>query len=184
MSTAQITVLAVAAVLVFWAVGAYNRLMELRNHILRGFAPLDQQLGLRHTLLQRQIDALEPRLPEHLEALSALRAACAQAQAAANHARTHPGASGALNSLRLAEDILLKTRARLPLLAAEHADPAHLADGADLADLGKQIAAAEAALQFARNGFNDAVMEYNRAVQQFPTRLLAGLFGFRPAGAL
>ncbi len=175
MSSAQITVVALAAVLVFWAVGAYNRLMQLRNGILRRFAPLDQQLGLRHTLLLRQIDSLAPLLPEHAHTLSALRAACSQAQAAATHARTHPGAAGALNSLRLAEDILLDTSGRLP--PAPAADP-------DLAALGAQLAAAEVALQFARSRFNDAVMEYNRAVQQFPTRLLAGLFGFRSAGAL
>jgi LemA protein len=175
MSSLQITLVALAAVLVFWAVGAYNRLMQLRNGILRRFAPLDQQLGLRHTLLQRQIDALEPAWPEHGNTLSALRAACGQAQAAASHARTHPAAAGALNSLRLAEDILLETRARLPPVPT---------DDADQADLGAQLLAAEAALQFARSRFNDAVMEYNHAVQQFPTRMLAGVFGFRPAGAL
>ncbi len=178
MSSAQITVVALAAVLLFWAVGAYNRLMELRNHILRGFAPLDQQLGLRHALLQRQIDALEPLLPEHFETLAALRAACVQAQAAASLARSRPGASGAVNSLRLAEDILVTARAKLPPMAPQ--DPAL----PDLVDLDQRIAAADAALQFARDRFNDAVMEYNRAVQQFPTRLLAGLFGFGLAGAL
>ena len=179
MSSTQITVVAGAAVLVFWAVGAYNRLMQLRSGILRRFVPLDQQLGLRHALLQRQVDVLAPLLPAHADTLSALRAACSQAQSATAHARNHPGAAGALNSLRLAEDILLDTRARLP--------PAPVpvpAAGAELAELGPQLAAAEAALQFARSRFNDAVLEYNRAVQQFPTRLLAGLFGFRLAGAL
>jgi LemA protein len=180
MSSLQIILVALAAVLLFWAVGAYNRLMQLRNGVLRRFVPLDQQLALRHTLLQRQIDALEPVLAEHGGTLSALRAACSQAQAAASHARTRPTAAGAVNSLRLAEDILIEARARLP--------PAPAVDAGTEADpgvtLAAELAAAEAALQFARSRFNDAVMEYNHAVQQFPTRMLAGLFGFRPAGAL
>jgi len=175
MSSLQITFVAVAAVLVFWSVGAYNRLMQLRNGILRRFGPLDLQLGLRHSLLQRQIDALELVLPEHGDALAALRAACGQAQAAAVHARAQPAAARAMNSLRLAEEILFETRARLP--------PALAADATQV-DMNAQLAAAEAALQFARSRFNDAVLEYNQAVQQFPTWMLAGLFGFRPAGAL
>ena len=175
MSGLQFTVVAVTTVLAFWTVGAYNRLMRLRNGILRRFVPLGQQFELRHALLQRQLDALAPVLPEHADALLAVRAACTQAQAAAVHARSHPGASGALSSLRLAEDILLETRTRLP--------PAPSAV-ADLADLGTQLAGAEVALQFARARFNEAVTEYNQAVQQFPTRMLAGLFGFRAAGTL
>jgi LemA protein len=175
MSSLQITLVALAAVLVFWAVGAYNRLMSLRNAILHGFASVDQQLRLRHTLLQRQIEALAHALPGHTDALSALRAACGQAQAAGAHAKTHPGAVGALNSLRLAEKILLETRGRLPPVDSA---------AAQAAELGTQLAAVEAALQFARGRFNDAVMEYNNAVQQFPTRLLAGMFGFRAAGNL
>jgi LemA protein len=173
LSSLQITLVAVAAVLVFWAVGAYNRLMRLRSAILRAFAPVDQQLGLRHTLLQRQIDLLVPVLTEQAENLSALRAACTQAQAARAHASTHPGAAGALNSLRLTEDILLETRARLPAPDDTRAE---------LTALAAQLAVVDTALLFARGRFNKGVMEYNHAVQQFPTRLLAGLFGFRTAG--
>lgn len=181
MSSLQITVVAVTAVLAFWAVGAYNRLMQLRNAITRRFVPLADQLGLRHALLQRQANALVPLLPGHADLLTALRAACLQAQGATAHARNHPGAPGALNSLRLAEDILLETRARLPPVPDAPPDLAH---AAELAGLGTQVAAADVALQFARGRFNDAVMEYNHAMQQFPTRLLSGLFGFRPAGVL
>jgi LemA protein len=184
MSSLQITVVAIAAVLMFWAVGAYNRLMQLRNAIPRRFAPLADQLGVRHALLQRQADALVPVLPEQADLLAALRAACVQAQGATAHARNHPGAAGALNSLRLAEDILLETRARLPPVPAALPEAAHATEPAELAELGALLAAADVALQFARGRFNDAVMEYNHAVQQFPTWMLSGLFGFRLAGEL
>lgn len=196
MTPLQITVVGVAAVLVFWAVGAYNRLMQLRNAILRSFVPLAEQLDLRHALLHRQLDALAPLLPEHTDALSAVRGACTQAQAAATHARAHPGARGALNSLRLAEDILLDTRARLPgawpeataVVAPLEATAATALTATTAAttpsELGMQVAATEVALQFARARFNESVNEYNRAVQQFPTWVLARLFGFRAAGTL
>ncbi|KNZ31406.1 MAG: hypothetical protein AD742_17760 [Methylibium sp. NZG] len=200
MTGSQIAAVAVAAVLLFWAVGAYNRLMQLRNAILRRFVPLAEQLDVRHALLTRQLDALTPRLPEHADAVSAVRSACSQAQAAAALARAHPGATGALNSLRLAEDILLDARTRLPtepaavveaveaVEAAEAAEATHEAHQALVEppspDFGTQIAAAELALQFARTRFNDSVTEYNRAVQQFPTWVLARLFGFKAASTL
>lgn len=181
MSRLQITVVAIAALLVFWAVGAYNRLMRLRSAIPRKFAALDEQFALRHALMQDLIDALAPAmatLPEEAQALAALQAAATQAQAARAHAKAHPGAADALQSLRLAENSLLQTQARLV---------SGMGGGAELATengQSSQLAALEPALRFAQSRFNDAVMEYNHAVHQFPTSLLAGLFGFRAAGAL
>ena len=56
-------------------------------------------------------------------------------------------------------------------------------------DKGPQLAAALAAwreaeprIQFARQGFNDAVDLYNKAIHQVPTRLIASPLGFRSAG--
>ena len=175
MSSVQFVLLALAAVLLFWAVGAHNRLMRLRNAIARHFAPLAQQLALRHATLQDQIDSLAPAWPEHADTLAALKAASAQAQAAGAHARARPGAAGAIRSLRLAESILLDTQKRLPSEGE---------GAAALAGLNGPLSTLEPALQFAQSQFNSAVMEYNLAVQQFPTSLLAGLFGFRVAGVL
>ena len=53
MTSAQITSSVVAAVLVFWAVGAYNRLVSLRNEIARSFTPVEAQMRVRHGLLER-----------------------------------------------------------------------------------------------------------------------------------
>ncbi len=189
MSSLQIGLTAAAAVLLFWAVGAYNRLMELRNAILQGFAAVDRQLAVRHVLLQRGLDSTAASTPEPAQAVAALRAACAQAHAAAAHARAHPGAPGALNSLRLAEEILQRARAQRPSgenggAGSDAAMDARTADDSDAASLSRQLDVADAALQLARGRFNEAVMEYNHAVQQFPTRLLAALFGFRAAGVL
>jgi LemA protein len=175
MSTAQIIGAAIAAVLLFWALGAYNRLVRLRAAIVRQFAPVDEQFRQRHALLLQLIDALAPALPNASDRLDALRAACQQVEAACAHAKLRPGTVGATTSLRLADDILTEARARLPVQAAP---------GLDLAELNAQLAASDATLAFARRQFDEAVGEYNRAVKQFPTLLLVGLFGFRSAGTL
>ena len=175
MSAWQITASAVAAVLVFWIVGAYNRLVGLRSAIVRGFGPVDELFAARHVRLEQQLDAVQSVLVHAAPRLEALRAATRQADAARAHAKAHPGAPGAIKSLRLADDILAEARARVPVPAASQAH---------LAEIGAQITASDTALDFARRQFNTAVLDYNRAVGQVPTRLVAALFGFAPAGTL
>ena len=175
MDTTQLAVAAGAAVLLFWSVGAYNRLVRLRHAIGRSFAPVDAQFKQRQVLLAEQCDALAAALADQVPLLDALRAACQQADTAHARARAQPGAAVATASLRLAEDILADTRSRLPAEATGHPD---------LADITTRLAASDATLAFARQQFNNTVKEYNHAVRQFPTWLMAWLFSFRTAALL
>lgn len=175
MTTTQIIGAVMAAVLLFWSVGAYNRLVRLRGAIVRQFAPVDEQFRARHALLLQQLDALAPVIVNAAPRIEALRAASLQVEAACAHAKQRPGASGSITSLRLADEILAEARARLPVQSAP---------GSELAALYAQLQASDATLAFARRQFDEAVIEYNRAVKQFPTLLLVGLFGFRSAATL
>jgi LemA protein len=175
LTTTQISIWVGAAVLLFWTVGAYNRLVRLRNTIARRFGPVDDQFRQRQTLLLQLCDALVPLLGDEPQHGDALRAACQQAEGAHVRARAHPGVAAVANSLRMAEEILADTRSRLP--AVLMTDPA-------LGELGSALAASDATLAFARRQFNDAAAEYNHAVRQFPTWLIASLFRFSPAGTL
>jgi LemA protein len=172
MSLSTVTFWSLAALLLFWTVGAYNRLVGLRNIILRRFGPVDQQLAARSALLQRQIETLAARPGTVAREIEELRAARTQADAAWEAARRRPGAVGAINSLRVALQILAQARARLPSGAGA---------AGELAALHGELAACDNALQFAQGQFNDAVHEYNEAVRQFPTGLLAAMFQFRGA---
>ncbi len=175
MTTPQLIGAVLAAVLLFWTVGAYNRLVRLRGAIVRQFAPVDAQFRARHLLLLQLLDALAPVLINAALRIEALRAACLQVEAACAHAKMRPGATGAVTSLRLADEILAESRARLPVQSAP---------GSELAALNAQLLASDATLAFARRQFDEAVTEYNSAVKQFPTLLLVGLFGFRSAATL
>jgi LemA protein len=175
MTTGQIVAALIVAVLLFWIVGAYNRLVRLRGAIVRRFAPVDEQFRARHALLLQQLDALAPVLANAAPRIEALRAACLQLDAACARAKMRPGATGAVTSLRLADEILSESRAKLPVQSAP---------GSELATLHAQLIASDATLAFARRQFDDSVLEYNRAVKEFPTLLLVGLFGFRSAATL
>jgi LemA protein len=175
MNTSQLAFAAGTAVLLFWTVGAYNRLVRLRNAIGRSFALVDEQFKLRQGLLATQCDTLGATLDTMPPWLDALRAACHQADTAHARARAHPGAAVATASLRLAEDILADTRSRVPAEATGQPG---------LADILVQLTASDTTLAFARRQFNDTVKEYNHAVRQFPTWLIAWLFSFRTAALL
>ena len=197
MSSLQITMGVAAAVLLFWAVGAYNRLMTLRNTLARRFERYDEQVALRHALLIEHLDqhatladgeaadvssdqpdnaadaAASPMTPPTLA--RSLRAACAQVYGACAAARARPDEAGPITSLRLAEDILQQAIAR-------DREAAEALPG--FAELAPRLTVCETGLQYARRQFNAAADEYNRAVRQFPACLLAGSFGFRATGVL
>jgi LemA protein len=175
MSRFEIGVWVVGAVLLFWSVGAYNRLVALRNAIVRGFDAIDAACLERRALLDQQVDAASAVLVQASPRLEALRAANRQLEAARAHARAHPGAKGAIASLKLAEDVLSDARARVPIATAS---------GSEIAALSARIAEHDTALEFARRQFNGAVTAYNAAVRQVPTRLIAAVFGFSTAGTL
>jgi LemA protein len=172
MTTTEATLAGVAAVAVFWIVGAYNRMVRLRSDLVARFAAVDDRYKQRHALLERQLELLSAALIVAAPRLDALRAACRQADAAREHARVRPGAASAVTSLRVAEEILADARSRVPVQSAV---------GVDLPDLNARLATSDTALAFARSEFNAAVALYNEAVRQFPTVLVARLFTFRAA---
>jgi LemA protein len=174
MTTSQGSVAAVVAILVFWMVGAYNRLVRLRNDLVARFGTVDERYRQRQALLERQLELLSGALAAAAPRLEALRAACRQADAAREHARARPSAAGAVTSLRVAEDILAEARAHLPVQALP---------GTDLPEINTELATSDTALTFARAEFNAAVAAYNDSVRQFPTVLVAQLFSFRAAAA-
>jgi LemA protein len=175
MSSAAWVTLGIAALLTFWMVGAHNRLVALRNAIVALFGPVDEQFRARQLLLREQSEAIAALSPGSEALLDALNAALSQADAACAHARSHPGAAGATKSLRLADEILDAARARLP---------ADAFGSSALAEIQARLIATQASLDFTRRRFNEAVGEYNAAVRQFPTWIVAALFGFRPAGPI
>ncbi len=181
MSTIQIVSVIVLAVLVFWSVGAYNRLVRLRNIIGNSFAQIDVQLKRRYDLIPNLVDVASKYVAHERETLEAVTAARNQAKAAADVARAHPAAAGAVTSLAMAEQVLGGAMSRL--MALVEAYPELKADQT-LRELSEELTSTENKVAFSRQLFNDATLDYNNAAQQFPTNLMASMFGFREAAML
>lgn len=181
MNLAQIIVWAGLAVLVFWAVGAYNRLVRLRNRIDSAFAQIDVQLKRRYDLIPDLVETARKYVEHEREALEAVIAARNQAHVAADHARAKPTDAGAVGALTMAEQALGGSLGRLMAVAENYPE---LKADETLRELGEELAGTENRIAFARQAFNDRVLDYNEAAQQFPTRLISAAFGFHAAGML
>lgn len=180
-TSADLAWMAGLAVLVFWVVGAYNRLVSLRGLVTKAFAPVDQQRRQRDLLLQRWLDAWRPLVDHARQSVDAVSAACGQLGAAMDELCRRPVLAAPAATVCLAETTLADARRRL---LAELPPAALDAPGVELALAAEALHGADAALHFARSQFNEAAAVYNAARRQFPTWLVAAVFGFRPAGSL
>lgn len=181
MNTQQLLLIAGAALVVFWMLGAYNRLVALRNAIIAGWAQVDEPLQRRGAAIAPLVAALRDPLRDEQTALEAVLTAQAQLQAAANAVRERPALAPRAAALAGAEATLGAALSRL--LALLEQQPA-LAGADDVVLHLATLQDATRRLGFARQLFNDAVQAYNEALHQFPTRLLSRLFDFTAAGML
>jgi LemA protein len=171
--------IAVAAVLGFWIVGAYNRLVGLRNVIATAWTAVDEHLRRRGEVLASLLSALRDGLRDDPHVLEAAAAAQQQLQAAAETLRGRPLQAAGAASLVAAEGVLASALARVRALL--ELQPALRDEGA-IALILRERDDVDMRLMMARQAFNDAVDAYNGAARQFPTSLVARLFGLRRAG--
>jgi LemA protein len=181
MSIGQIVALALAVLLVFWMVGAYNRLVSLRSAIGAAWVVLDESLTRRGEATAQLVQALRTALANEHAALDTLLAAHLQLQTAAGVQRARPVLAASSAAVAAAETGFAAASGRV-LALVEH--QAELRADTAIAPQVQAMADCDVRLVFERQRFNEAVLAYNEAARQFPTRLLARLFGFGTAGRL
>jgi len=181
LSAGQIAAMALAAVAVFWMLGAYNRVMALRNAIVGAWQQVDETLQRRSAAVAPLAAALREPMAAEQGALDALLAAQAQVQSAADAVRQRPVQNVRVAALAGAEAAMASAASRMLALLEQHPG---LASDAAVAPHLTALREAGPRLDFARQLFNEASQRYDAAVQQFPTRLLARLYGFGAAGRL
>ncbi len=181
LSGEQIAALAAAAVGVFWMVGAYNRLIALRNAMVQAWAKVDDALRMRAQAAQPLLQALREPLAAEQGALDMAQAALADAGRAAVQMSARPVAEARAAAWVAAEAALAAAASRVFALL-EQAPQAR--EAAPVAAGAAAWRESQSRLAFARQLFNDAAQAYDEAIALFPTRLLAPMFGFAPAGRI
>ena len=180
-------------ILGFWMVGAYNRLVRLRQAVSAAFQTLEPPLRERHEALIVLAEVMRPVMAAREDGagvVEAVLAAARQADAALESAHPRPVDAAALGALVRAERVLRRAlAAEGPVLQAAMAVPEGTEPTVPPEPLALARAAwvrveqAQAQAAFAARQFNEAVARHNEAVVQVPTRAVAGLFRFAPAAA-
>jgi LemA protein len=165
----------------FLFVGGYNGLVTLRNRYKNAFAQIDVQLKRRYDLIPNLVETAKGYLKHERETLEGVIAARNSASTAHIAASANPGDATAMKALSGAETNLAGSLSRL--FAVAEAYPNLKAD-ASMNRLMEELTSTENKVGFARQSFNDQVMEYNTKREKFPTNVIAGMFNFGPAELL
>jgi len=181
MSLSSLVSIALLAMFVFWAVGAYNRLVRLKNTIANAFGQIDVQLKRRYDLIPNLVEAAKKYLQHEQDTLEAVIAARNQARSASDAVRSRPAKAEGIVALAAAEQALSGSLGHL--FAVAEAYPELKADQT-IRELSEELTSTENKVGFARQAYNDAVLDYNNAQGQFPALLVARLFGFAPSAML
>ena len=174
-------ILGLLVIVVFWAISIYNGLVAARNRFKNAFAQIDVQLKRRYDLIPNLVETAKGYIKHERETLEAVIKARNQAIGAAQTASANPGNPAAMQALQQAEGSLTGVLGRMFALAESYPD---LKANQNMLALQEELTSTENKVSFARQGFNDSVMEYNTKRESFPDSIFAGMFGFQPAELL
>ncbi len=171
-------VLVLLLVPVFWAIGIYNKLVQLRNRFKNAFAQIDVQLKRRHDLIPNLVETAKGYLKHEQETLENVIQARNQAAGCREAAAAQPDSASKMQELKASEGRLAGALSGFFALSEAYPD---LKANQNMMQLTEELTTTENKISFARQAFNDAVMRYNTDREQFPAVLLAGPLGFGPA---
>lgn len=163
MDVAVWVIIAVVAVLLIALVVMYNNLVQLKNRCRNAWAQTDVQLQRRHDLIPNLVEAVKGYAKHESGTLEAV----VQARNAAM------GAHGGAEQIK-AENALTSSLKSLFALAESYPE---LKANENFLDLQRQLQDTEDKLSYARQSYNDCVMAYDNAREQFPSNIVCGMFG-------
>jgi LemA protein len=159
-------VLGVIVLLVLFFIAVYNRLVVLRNRIENAWSQIDVQLRRRYDLI--------PNLVETVKGYAGHERAVFER---VTEARAKAIAAGGVAQQAQAENML--TQALRSLFAVAEAYP-QLRASENFQRLQADLSDTENKIMFARQFYNDTVLQYDNARESFPTNFIANMAGFGP----
>lgn len=165
-------------IIVIFLVLIYNRLVALRNRFKNAFSQIDVQLQRRHDLIPNLVESAKTYMSHERETLENVIAARNQAVSAQKAAAADPTDGSLVEKLSQAEGLLTGALGRLFAVSEDYPDLK--ADGT-MRDLMESLESTENKVAFARQAYNDAVMNYQTYKESFPNNLIANVTGFKNA---
>lgn len=161
-----VTLTALAVMVIGYAISIYNKLVRLRNASQSAWADIDVQLKKRYDLVPNLVETVKGYAAHEralLEKLTTARSAGMQASGPAETAKAE-------NTFRDALKSLFAVAEAYPDLKANR----------NFQQLQIQLKDLEDGIESARRYYNAVVRDFNTAVEQFPSNLIASRYRFEP----
>jgi len=175
------TILVILVGVVLLAISIYNRLVAGRNRYKNAFAQIDVQLTRRHDLIPNLVETAKGYIKHERETLEAVINARNTAVSGLKAAAADPSNPEAMKNLAQAEQGLSGALGRLFALSEAYPD---LKANQNMMQLSEELTTTENKVAFARQAYNDSVMDYNTLRESFPNNFFAGWFSFKAAELL
>jgi LemA protein len=159
-------------------IGVYNKLVTMRNRYKNAYAQIDVQLKRRYDLIPNLVETAKGYMAHERGTLEAVTQARNIAYGAAKAAAENPGDASAMKNLVAAEGGLGGALSRLLMVSEQYPD---LKANQNMMQLTEELTSTENKISFARQAYNDSVMQYNTDREVFPSNLIAGMFNFTAA---
>ncbi|MBE6144884.1 MAG: LemA family protein [Firmicutes bacterium] len=157
---------AIILLLIFYVIGVYNGLVNLRNMVKDQWAQIEVLLKRRADLIPNIVETVKGYASHEKETLENVISA-----------RNKAVSANTLESEMQANGELTKALGRLFALAEAYPD---LKANTNFMQLQDELKNTEDKIAYARQFYNDAVLKYKNKLEMFPSNIIANMFGFKP----
>jgi LemA protein len=162
-----IILLVVIALVAFWLIGIYNKLVRNKNLVAEGWSGIDVQLKRRTDLIPNLLESVKGYMKHERELLSEVT----RLRAKSLKITDVPAKSQVENALS-------RSLANLFAVAENYPD---LKANQNFLDLQRQLGEIEDQIQMSRRYYNGTVRNFNILIESFPSNLVAKQFNFSQA---
>ena len=164
---------AIVVVIVLWAIGGYNGMVNMDEQVQNSWANVETQYQRRADLIPNLVSTVKgyaKHEQQTLEDVVKARSEATQVKVDAENLTPEK-----LAAFQKAQSGVSSALGRLLAVAENYPD---LKANQNFLELQSQLEGTENRITVARKDFNDTAKSYNQAIRQFPKNILAGIFGF------